>query len=330
MALRRIEVLGPASQRDALQKIVRGRDPLELWSQCDEQNFELRALFEQTRIEAVLDALEAYMQVHEDIHVAVLDVKAALPRVSEREVARDPTRKTLRPRISREELSLEIGKGAELSAIYVFTVVLSTIVAAIGLLRNSPATVIGAMVIAPLMGPNMALALATTLGDAALARRALITSAIGIATAVLCAAAIGLCVRFDAELLAIPEIQARIHPHWSDVVLALASGTAGALAYTTGVSSSLVGVMVAVALLPPTVVATILAVHGAEQAINAGLLLATNIVGVILAGVATFAAQGLRPRTWWDAKRTKRATIWALSLLATLLALFTVLVGLRE
>lgn len=331
MAIRRVEVLCPAPLATHVERIVRGCEPLEVWTQTDETSSEVRALFENSRVEGVLDALAAFMDLNEGVQVVVLDVKAALPRIEE---SPQPVPlpalgdKAPRARISRDELASEMAKGTELRPVYVITVVLSTIVAAIGLLRNSPAIVIGAMVIAPLMGPNMGLALATTLGDGALARRALLTSVVGLATAVLATAAI--TVFLDPIDLRTPEIAARIQPHWSDVVLAIASGTAGALAYTTGVSSSLVGVMVAVALLPPTVVATLLAVQGQPEAVNAALLLATNVIGVILAGVATFSAQGIRPRTWWDAQRTRRHTIWALSFLTVLLVVFTILVILRQ
>ncbi|MCB9917518.1 MAG: TIGR00341 family protein [Planctomycetes bacterium] len=330
MALRRIEILGPVAYREHLVQLVRACDPVSSWTQCDAESCEVRALLESGRVEPLMNDLESFLALHEDaaIQVAVLDVKAILPRLPKPEETKNDAGTRLPKRISRDELSTEIYKGAEFDAIYVVTVILSTIVAAIGLLRNSPATVIGAMVIAPLMGPNVALALATNLGDGELARRALRTSMIGLATAVTSAALIALFLPpIDPEVPG--EIHARVVPHWSDVILALASGVAGALAYTTGVSSSLVGVMVAVALLPPTVVATMLAVQGNDAAVNAGLLVATNIVGVILAAVTTFRIQGIYPRTWWDKKRTKRATVWALSFLFALLAVFTALLVLR-
>jgi uncharacterized membrane protein len=113
------------------------------------------------------------------------------------------------------------------------------------------------------------------------------------------------------------------------VALALASGAAAVLSLTTGLSSVLVGVMVAVALLPPT--ATLGLMLGAGQyhhALGAGLLLAVNIVCVNLAAKVVFLAKGIHPRTWWERKRAKRAMllyviIWVLSL-AILIAMIYV------
>ena len=75
-------------------------------------------------------------------------------------------------RISRQELYTSISGSAKLSKVYLAMILLSSIVAAIGVLRGNLAIIIGAMVIAPLLGPNVALAFATTLGDGALIRKA--------------------------------------------------------------------------------------------------------------------------------------------------------------
>jgi uncharacterized hydrophobic protein (TIGR00341 family) len=127
-------------------------------------------------------------------------------------------------------------------------VVLSTIVAAVGLYYNSAAIIIGAMVIAPLLGPNMALSLGTTLGDLSLLHRAILTALAGIATTMVLSVIIGMLVQVDP---ASPELALRNGVGLGDIAVALASGCAGALAFTMGVSTTLIGVMVA--LLPPLV-----------------------------------------------------------------------------
>jgi uncharacterized membrane protein len=86
-------------------------------------------------------------------------------------------------RISREELYNSIADGAKLSRVFVMMVILSAIVAAIGLIKDNVAVVVGAMVIAPLLGPNVALALGTTLGDIPLTLRSLKTNVVGVAIA---------------------------------------------------------------------------------------------------------------------------------------------------
>jgi uncharacterized membrane protein len=112
--------------------------------------------------------------------------------------------------------------------------------------------------------------------------------------------------------------------------LALASGAAGALAFTTGLPSALIGVMVAVALMPPLVAFGMLLGGGyPAQSLGPLLLLATNVICLNLAAVGTFVAKGIRPRTWWEAERAKTAVrraalVWGL-LLAALVAILLVI-----
>jgi len=101
----------------------------------------------------------------------------------------------------------------------------------------------------------------------------------------------------------------------SDVALALAAGVAGTLSVTRGVSTALIGVMVAVALLPPLVALGMLLGAGyGSAALGAALLTLTNVVAINLAGVVTFLAQGVRPMSWYEAERAKTATRWAIAI----------------
>ncbi|HBZ55020.1 MAG TPA: TIGR00341 family protein, partial [Syntrophobacteraceae bacterium] len=104
-------------------------------------------------------------------------------------------------------------------------------------------------------------------------------------------------------------------------VVALASGSAGALAFTTGVSATLIGVMVAVALLPPLVTFGLLLGGGhTELSMGALSLFLVNLICVNLAGVITFLIQGIRPATMWEKDRALKATRIAIALWVALLA----------
>ena len=129
------------------------------------------------------------------------------------------------------------------------------------LVGNNVAVIIGAMVIAPMLGPNVALSLSNTLGDVTLARIALKANAVGILIAFILSVFIGFIFTVDP---AIPEIASRTKVVLEAIVIALASSSAGVLAFTTGVSAILIGVMVAVALLPPLVVCGLLLGSGHE------------------------------------------------------------------
>ena len=175
-------------------------------------------------------------------------------------------------RISREELYEDIKDAAQCSRVYLAMVVLSTIVAAVGLYYNSVAIIIGAMVIAPLLGPNMALSLGTTLGDLPLLHRAIMTALARIATTMALSVIIGVLVQMTRGS---PELASRNGVGLGDIAVALASGCAGALAFTTGVSTTLIGVMVAVALLPPLVAFGLL-LGGGHLALANGCVVAVS------------------------------------------------------
>ena len=220
---------------------------------------------------------------------------------------------------------MNIEDAARLSKIYLGMVILSALVATMGVLRDNVAVVIGAMVIAPLLGPNVALSLATTLGDGDLARTALKAGGAGIIISVLLSVVIGLLLQVDPT---IQEIASRTHVGLGDIAIALAAGGAGALAFTTGIPAILVGVMVAVALLPPLVTSGLLIGSGFfHLAWGALLLFITNFICINLSGVIFFVFQGIRPRIWWEADRAKKATrnailIWFVLLCALILAIF--------
>jgi len=125
----------------------------------------------------------------------------------------------------------------------------------------------------------------------------------------------------------IHEIATRTQIGLSYFFLALASGCAGVLAFTTGVSSALIGVMVAVALLPPlTVFGLLLGSGHVSEAFGALLLFCVNIICINLAGVITFLSQGVSPRVWWQAEKARKAArlsvlLWSMSSFLLLLIL---------
>ena len=260
----------------------------------------------------------------------ILPVEATLPRAEPAPAAEpeqaEPEEKSPE-RIAREELYEDIKDAAHCSRVYLAMVALSTIVAAIGLYYNSVAIIIGAMVIAPLLGPNMAMALATTLGDLPLLWRALKTSVAGTGTVMALSVILGVVLQVDPAL---PEVASRNGVALGDVVVALASGAAGALAFTTGVSATLIGVMVAVALLPPLVTFGLLLGSGhLVMASGALSLFLMNLICINLAGVTTFLVQGIRPASWLEKDRAAKATrisimLWGV-LLAALIGLILVL-----
>jgi uncharacterized hydrophobic protein (TIGR00271 family) len=158
-------------------------------------------------------------------------VEAVLPRLKpeaeeDTEAADPEDEKRGKQRISREELYAKVSEGLGVSRVFLGMAILSAVVAAVGLLRNDVAVIIGAMVIAPLLGPNVAMSLATTLGDFELLRQALITNAAGLLAAFGLALCGGLLFTVDPTG---PAIASRSHVGGGDILLALAAGAAGTL-----------------------------------------------------------------------------------------------------
>lgn len=333
MALRVVEVYR-SDDREALSLPDSEYDILGHWTYSldDEQRVD-RVLLEVEETEAFLDWVDEALT--SDYRVVLQSVEATLPRPelneekgSEEATENEPEEETSVDRIGRAELYQYARDATDVSAPYFAMVVLSVIVAAGGMLRDQTAVVIGAMVIAPLIGPNLALALGTTLGDTELLGRALWANVSGLAIALLGSLAMGLFLPVDPE---IGELAARTQIGLVDIALAGAAGAAGALSVAQGGATNLVGVMVAVALLPPLVATGILFGAGFVcEAARAGLLTVTNVVSLNLAAVCTYLVLGLEPRSWLDVERARTSIrialmLWGGALLLLLVILWFVI-----
>lgn len=274
--------------------------------------------------QGLIDALQGLLASTQTSRIVLFNVEATIPPEPEEKESDEAVAERRKQVIgaTREELYNDVTHGADLDSGYLMQVVLSTIVAAIGLLEDNVAVVIGAMVIAPLLGPNLALSFGAALGDARLMSRALITGGVGLGVAIALGVAIGMLGLFP---LTANELLSRTEVGLDGVVLALASGAAAALSISSGLSSALVGVMVAVALLPPTATMGIMFGAGLQmQALGALLLLVVNVASVNLAALVVFLARGIRARTWLERRAARQS---ALITAATWLVLLVVLIA---
>jgi uncharacterized hydrophobic protein (TIGR00341 family) len=312
VVLRFMQIFVP--QDTDLDELLEGHEILGTWRDAmDQDRLVVHLLVPAEETEPITDRFEQAFSDVSAFRVVLFPVEAVLPRphahdepASTADEVEEAEQTVKQPgRVSREELYTDIVDSFGLSRVFLAMTVLSSLVAAVGLMRDDVAVLIGAMVIAPLLGPNVALALATTLGDTGLLRRAGLTNLAGMALTLLLPFGIGLVLTVDP---AVPAIASRTDVSMADVVLALAAGSAGTFAFTRGLSGAVIGVMVAVALMPPLVAFGMLLGSGhVLLALRALALIAVNFICINLAGVATFLAQGLRPRTWWEEERAKRA-----------------------
>jgi uncharacterized hydrophobic protein (TIGR00341 family) len=330
VALRLLELTVPGEEVEKILELLQGTTVIQTWTlPADGEERLVRILLDAEHVEAVSDALLGHFGPREGLRLLELPVEATVPAVeppakSEPEAQDETAPETTEPqRISREELYEDVAEASRLTPVYMTMVALSTVVAAVGLIRGDVAIIIGAMVIAPLLGPNVALSLACTLGDPTLAKQSLRAIFTGVTIAAALSLLLGAVLNVNPEVAAIGT---RTRANIGDVILALAAGGAASLAFTSGVPAVVVGVMVAVALLPPLVVAGLLAGSGHWMpAVGALTLLLTNVTCINLAAVATFLLQKVRPRTWWEEDRAGRASRLAVAtwilMLAILLAL---------
>jgi uncharacterized hydrophobic protein (TIGR00341 family) len=301
--MRIIEVVTECGHTDTVIGIA-DQHELDAWvvPTQDEQRCITRLLVRPDKQQAILDALQGALGKLDFFRILLIPLEGALPRPGKEELE-EVKRRALT--LSREELYQEISSASEINSNFLYMVLLSTIVAAIGLLEDNLAVIIGAMVIAPLLGPNIALSFAAALGDRDLAWSALKTNLAGLGLALIITIIIGV---FWPYPLDTTELISRTDVGVDGIVLALASGAAAVLSLAAGWSVSLVGVMVAVALLPPT--ATLGLMLGAGQyqsALGAGLLLAVNVVCVNLSGKLVFLLKGIKPRTWLEKRKARQS-----------------------
>ncbi len=328
-----IEIVADAGHLDTLVGLAEQYGALDCWysQTVEDQRRSVRMLVADDARQTVLDALQNLLSTAENARIIVQPVEAVLPRPAPKADEVDnnngapPTSTT---GATREELYNEIEKGARLDQNFLILVFLSTVVAAIGLLEDNVAVIVGAMVIAPLLGPNIALAFAATLGDRDLLKSSLKTNLAGVSLALILSFAIGVYWKIDVPGA---EILLRTTVGFDGIVLALASGAAAVLSLTSGIASALVGVMVAVALLPPTATLGMLLASGHyDLATGAGLLLAANVVCVNLSANLVFLVKGVRPRTWLEKRKARQSVIWIVLFWLIALGVLLATVGVRH
>lgn len=174
MSLKILEVIVDQTDVDLVIDIAKHHDVLDYWSspESEEGRAHIRMLVRPEKRQTVMDALQSVLTVSETARVIIQPVETVWP-IPEIDQDAEKSKDASRLQTTREELYSEIERGARLNSNFFLLTFLSTVVASIGLIENNVAVIIGAMVIAPLLGPNIALALGAALGDSELMWRAL-------------------------------------------------------------------------------------------------------------------------------------------------------------
>jgi uncharacterized hydrophobic protein (TIGR00271 family) len=199
--------------------------------------------------------------------------------------------------------------------------VLSSGLASLGLLEDSTAVVIGAMLVAPLMGPLIGAGLALAQGNLALYRKSVGVALLGLLSGFAVSVTMGLLnPGFEPSI----EVEARGNPDILDLGVAVLSGFVAAYALgRPGLANTLAGVAIAAALVPPLCVIGIgLTNDQPVVAANSAILLLTNVVAIILSAAGAFILLGVRGRkTKRPINRWARSAFLVLTMLAVILLL---------
>jgi uncharacterized hydrophobic protein (TIGR00271 family) len=194
------------------------------------------------------------------------------------------------PALERDErldLIQQLQQNAQANIDFIMMMVLSTSLASLGLLADSTAVVIGAMLVAPLMGPLVTAGYALVQGNLSMFRKSLMVTIIGLGIGFTSSLIFGLLnPGFEPTL----EIEARGKPDLLDLMIALFSGMTAAYALgRSNVITTLAGVAIAAALVPPLAVVGIALTHGSPLiSVNAAILLITNLVAIIIGAAIVF------------------------------------------
>ena len=268
------------------------------------ENRKLVSVFIREGVEQkLMDSVQSALEGSSDWRISILPIEATAPKLEEAK----EDKQARAAQATREEIYSDVSTGARLDRNFFIMVILSTIVAAIGLNSNGVAAVIGAMVIAPLLGPVLGFSMGAALGDFELLKRASVTLAAGIGTALACSLALSFLLPIDLNS---HELMSRAEVRLDGLALAMAAGGAAALSLTRSQASALVGVMVAAALLPPgAAVGLFLGAGEMPLALRAALLLALNVAALILSALIVFRLRRIRPRSWIEQKNADRAVL---------------------
>ena len=283
-------------------------------------------------LEPVLDELRD-VGIDDDAYTVVVDANTVISRRFE-QLQEKYAEEEDEDRIAREELTTKARDLAPSLPIYALMTIISAVIATAGLLLDSPAVVVGSMVIAPLIGPAMTANVGTVVDDHDLFVRGVKLQVFGLALAIASATVFALFVRYAnvvpplADVTTVGQVRERVAPDFLSLVVALGAGAAGVLSLTSGVSTALVGVMIAVALIPPAATVGIGIAWGQPLvSLGSTVLVLVNVLSINLAVLVGLWYQGYRPEHWFREGNARSATITRIGVLVLSILVLSAFLG---
>ena len=270
----------------------------------DEHDYEIKVAVDALRHRGVLSCFDGHDAVICDLSTFkdVSPLRQALGEATTLVVKRAPPVRLRSvvdwlPRINprdHAELLQDLRSGSEWSGDFSSMLALASGIASLGLMQNSPAVVIGSMLLAPLMTPMIGMGLALAQANIRMAKRCSRSIAYGLLLTLTVSFLLGM-VTPSRETLA-PEVLSRGEPNVLDLLIALLAAVAATIAMSRpNISGALAGVAIATALVPPLCAVGLSASHGSyTNAFGALLLFGTNLIAIIVASSLTFRGLGIQ------------------------------------
>ncbi|MCS3901312.1 TIGR00341 family protein [Methanococcus voltae] len=319
MKLRLIECYVPKGIFAGLESSV-SEESLDkiIWSSVNEERNQtvIKILTTLSCAESITDELStAYGG--SNFRIFTLSPTSTYPRLLEEEkeesneTNNEDKKEKLTERFTRGEILSKMEDFSKITKEYILMLILSAIVASIGLWKNDVAIIIASMIIAPLLGPNIALSFSVSVADFELAKKSLKNLILGVSLVLIFSIFLGHIIPITPEY---PQIASRMDLGLYNVLIALSAGIIGTLSVLiSGISSSVVGVMIAVALIPPLVAFGLMLGAGYYlEALPIMILFIMNIVAVNFCSVLLFFVYGITPYKWWEKEKAKTFTIFTL------------------
>ncbi|PSQ41253.1 TIGR00341 family protein [Halobacteriales archaeon QS_9_68_42] len=334
--MRLVQVTIPAGKREAVLELLdnEGIDYV-VTDETSGREYTAVAYFPlpTNAVEPILESLrEAGLK--REAYTVVLSAETVLSEKFEALEEEYEERADSEERIARQELETRAKELAPSLPIYLVMTVVSAIIATAGLLLDSPATVVGSMVIAPLIGPAMSAAVGSVVDDTEMFRRGVVLQVLGVTLAVASATAFAVFVQATnlvppgIDPLSLAEVEERLSPNFLSLAVAIGAGVAGAISLTAGVSAALVGVMIAVALIPPAATVGIGIAYGEPAlALGSAVLVAVNVLSINLAALVVLWYSGYRPEYFFQRDQARVATLQRAVVLVGAIAVLSLFLG---
>lgn len=278
-----------------VKKIFKGcKSVIESWENKNAESVSIYLLVSD-QDQKLFDSLQSLSEKQESVRMIVQTVDASFPKnFRDKKQEQEKNSPVFFDIISREEMLEIVKQRSRLNGSYLSLIIISSIVATIALIKDNVAMLIGAMVLTPLLGPNLALALSTATANTMLVKRAVLSGGIGYILTFIVAAFTGFVVGKAAGDDITPML---IGYGFESIPIAVCAGAAATILLLQGTLSSLIGVMVAVAFLPP-IAMTGLALSSGDysNSIDAFMLFAINLASFNLAAKTVLLTAGIRPR----------------------------------